>query len=194
MLAAVADGVTEKGYTALTVEDILRLAGVSRRTFYDQFAGKQEAFFAAYDACVQQAMLAVATAFASSGHWPEQIRLGLQGFLRYLVADPAFTRMGMVEVPLAGPEGQARHYAARSGFEIFLAPGAEIASHPIRPMVPRAIGAGIFAMAYARVVRGRIKELPRLLPAMTYHCLAPYLGLDRAREESEIARAMTWSL
>lgn len=190
MLAAVADCVAEKGYAGLTVEDIVRVSGVSRRTFYDQFSDKKTAFFAAYDACVQQCMLAAASGFASSTYWPEQIRLGLRGFLSYLAEDPAFTRMGMVEMPLAGPEGQERHMAARSGFEAFLAPGAELAKRPIRPMVPRTVGAGIFALAYARVVSGRTSQLPSLLPAAVYHCLAPYLGLEVARAEAEKARTM----
>jgi AcrR family transcriptional regulator len=190
ILAAVADGVAEKGYAALTVEEVVRLAGVSRRTFYDQFKDKRDAFFAAYDASVQQCMLSVAVGFASSTHWPEQVRLGLQAFLRYLTEDPAFTRMGIVEIPLAGPEGQARHFAARAGFEVFLAPGAARAGHPIPPMVPRTVGAGLFAMAYARVVRGRVKDLPGLLPAMTYHCLSPYLGTEIARGEADAARRM----
>jgi AcrR family transcriptional regulator len=194
MLAAVADGVAEKGYIALTVEDVVRLAGVSRRTFYDQFKDKREAFFAAYDASVEQCMLAAAAGFASSSHWPEQVRFGLRGFLRYLSEDPAFTRMGIVEIPLAGPEGHARHLAARAGFEVFLAPGATMAEHPVPSMVPRTIGAGIFAMAYARVVRDRIRDLPMLLPAMTFHCLAPYLGPTIARAESDLARQMTAGL
>ena len=189
ILAAVADCVAEKGYAGLTVEDIVRVSGVSRRTFYDQFSDKKAAFFAAYDACVEQCLLAAASGFASSTHWPEQVRLGLDGFVGYLAEDPAFTRMGMVEMPLAGSEGRARHMAARVGFEAFLAPGAELAKRPIPPMVPRTVGAGIFALAYARVVSGRVSQLPSLLPAMVYHCIAPYLGLDVARSEAEKARS-----
>lgn len=190
ILAAVADGVAEKGYAALTVEDIVRLAGVSRRTYYDQFSDKRDAFFAAYDASVEQCMLAAATAFASGIDWPEQVRLGLRAALRFFADDPAFTRMGMVDMPLVGPDGQARHFAARAGFEVFLAPGAALAPRPIPPIVPRTIGSGIFELIYARVVRNRAKELPDLLPAMTYHCLAPYLGPDVAAAEAETARLM----
>lgn len=194
MLAAVADAVAEKGYAALAVEDVVRLAGVSRRTFYDQFADKQEAFFAAYDASVEQTMVAIARPYASSSYWPEQIRLGVQGLLRFLTKDPAFARMGLVELPLAGPRGQARHVAARSGFEIFLAPGQQLARSVVPPLVPRTIVAGIYAAAYARVVRGRTRELPALLPAIVFHCVAPYAGLEVAREQSELARTTAWEL
>ncbi|HEX4838009.1 MAG TPA: TetR/AcrR family transcriptional regulator [Solirubrobacteraceae bacterium] len=188
ILAAVADTVAERGYAAMTVEDVVRLSGVSRRTFYDQFADKRAAFFAAYDAATEQTMVATAEAFLSSTYWPEQVRLGLQAFLGFLANDFAITRMGFMEIPLAGPEGEARHLAGRTGFEVFLAPGEAMAAHPIPPMVPKVVGGGIFELAYAHVVRGRTDELPGLLPTCVYHCLAPYVGLEMAAREAELAK------
>jgi AcrR family transcriptional regulator len=187
MLAAVADTVYEHGYIGLTVEEIVQRSGVSRRTFYDQFADKREAFFTAYDTSTEQAAIAAGTAFASSEHWPEQVRRGLCGFLSYLAGEPAFTRMGVVEVPLAGPEGQARHLAGQAGFEVFLAPGTEHAAHPVPPIVPKAVGSGIFELIHARVVRGEFGSLLSLLPACVYTCMAPYLGLDAAAREARLA-------
>jgi AcrR family transcriptional regulator len=188
MLAALADVVAERGYAALTVEQVIARAGVSRRTFYDQFPGKQEAFFAAYDASVQQAMLAAATAFASSEDWPVQVRRGLRALLQFMAGDEPFTRMGVLEMPLAGPEGHARHLAARAGFELFLAPGAELADHTVPPLVAKTVGSGIFELIQGQVVAGRTQTLVgSLLPASVYHALAPYLGVRRAAREARLA-------
>ena len=41
--------VAEKGYPATTVADVVERAGVSRRTFYEQFQDKEACFLAAYD-------------------------------------------------------------------------------------------------------------------------------------------------
>ena len=49
---AVADVASVAGYASMSVEGIIATAGVSRRTFYDHFSDKQEAFLAAYDAIV----------------------------------------------------------------------------------------------------------------------------------------------
>lgn len=193
ILAAVADTVAAKGFSAMTVEDVVRRSGVSRRTFYDQFSDKREAFFAAYDAATEQCMIATADAFASSTHWPEQLRLGLRAFFGFLANDYAITRMGFMEVPLAGPEGEARHLTVRTSFEVFLAPGEAIAGRAIPPMVPKTIGGGIFELAYSRVVRDRVRELPDLVPAALYHCLAPYLGLELAAREAALAARSTRS-
>jgi AcrR family transcriptional regulator len=188
MLAAVAAAVAERGYAALTVEDVVARAGVSRRTFYDQFAGKRDAFFAAYDASVQQAMLAAGTGFASSEHWPEQVRRGLDAFLAFLAEEEAFTRMAVLEMPLAGEQGHERHLAGRAGFELFLAPGAAMAGAPVPAMMAKTVGSGIFELIHARVARGCTHELMELLPACVYHCTAPYLGLEAAVREARMAQ------
>ncbi len=49
MLDAVSEVVSEKGYVAMTVEDVIAAAGVSRRTFYDHFKGKEPAYLEAFE-------------------------------------------------------------------------------------------------------------------------------------------------
>src|SRR5712691_7213909 len=53
IMAAVGPAVTELGYPEMSVEAIVARAGVSRRTFYEHFKNKEDAFLAAYDAVVQ---------------------------------------------------------------------------------------------------------------------------------------------
>src|ERR671918_1641864 len=66
ILAAVADVTSAASYAEMTVEDVIVTAGVSRRTFYEHFKNKDEAFLAAYDAVsgqlVEQVMAAVEAA------------------------------------------------------------------------------------------------------------------------------------
>src|SRR4051794_15717647 len=49
MLSAMASAVAEKGYSRTAVADVINRAGVSRKTFYEHFANKEECFLAAYD-------------------------------------------------------------------------------------------------------------------------------------------------
>lgn len=191
ILAAVADTVAEKGLSGMTVEDVVRRSGVSRRTFYDLFADKRAAFFAAFDAATEQTVAATAAAYLSSTHWPEQVRRGAQAFFSFLSNDYSITRMAFMEIPLAGPEGESRHLAGRALFEAFLLPGEELAKHPIPSLVPKVVGGGIFALAYNCVERNRIQDLPTLAPAAVYHCLAPYLGPEVAARESAVAASLT---
>jgi len=50
MLHAMTRAVSEKGYAKVTVADIVALAGVSRRTFYEHFKDVEDCFVSAYEA------------------------------------------------------------------------------------------------------------------------------------------------
>ena len=52
MLEAMAEAVAEKGYTHMAVADVVSGAGVSRETFYQHFADKEDCFLAAFDLVV----------------------------------------------------------------------------------------------------------------------------------------------
>ncbi|MET0604515.1 MAG: helix-turn-helix domain-containing protein, partial [Baekduia sp.] len=87
ILVGVTEVVADKGYTAMSVEDIVRRSGVSRRTFYDQFRDKRSAFFASFDAINEQVLTATTRAFASTDDWPEQVRRGLATLLGLLATE-----------------------------------------------------------------------------------------------------------
>ena len=59
LVDAMAQIVAEKGYPATTVADVVERAGVSRRTFYEQFADKEACFLAAYDAGLEAVLCRV---------------------------------------------------------------------------------------------------------------------------------------
>ena len=50
LLEAVGRAVAERGYAAATIDDIVRGAGVSKKTFYEHFRDKEGCFVAAYEA------------------------------------------------------------------------------------------------------------------------------------------------
>ena len=49
LLQGLAQSVAAKGYADTTIADIVREAGVSRRTFYEHFDGKPAALIALYE-------------------------------------------------------------------------------------------------------------------------------------------------
>ena len=50
LLEAVGRAVADRGYAAATIDDIVRDAGVSKKTFYEHFTDKLDCFLAAYEA------------------------------------------------------------------------------------------------------------------------------------------------
>jgi AcrR family transcriptional regulator len=104
-----AAAVSEKGYAASTIADIVTHARVSKRTFYEHFADKEECLMALYaDAC-DQLMSVLRTAGSADQPWRERIRVAVAAYLATLESLPAVNRMLLVEMQAAG----ARAYRLR---------------------------------------------------------------------------------
>src|SRR5918992_5249259 len=103
MLRAMGDVVAEKGYAAATVADVVRAAGVSRTTFYEQFRSKEDCFVDAYHHGVDVLIDAVrAAVHATDGGWRAQLRAGMRAYLGALAADRRFARTYLLEIHAAG--------------------------------------------------------------------------------------------
>jgi len=185
ILGAVADVASAAGYVPMTVEDVIVVAGVSRRTFYDHFSGKEEAFLLAYDAVVAQLNQHVFQAWAARTEFVDRVRDGLAAFLSFVAREPAFADMCIVEVLAAGPEAIERRDATLKAFAaLFDRAAVELMGHDKPPpLIAETVVGGIYQVVYSRVVRGEVRELPALLPDIVYSALLPYLGHEAARRE-----------
>jgi AcrR family transcriptional regulator len=105
LVDAMAQVVAEKGYPAATVADVVERAGVSRRTFYEQFTDKEACFLAAYEVGlgVVLARISAAVESSSTAGWRARARAGVEAFLGLLAAEPAFARALQLEILTAGP-------------------------------------------------------------------------------------------
>ena len=105
---AVIGVVAHRGYAATTVSHVVAAARVSRAAFYAQFTGKEECFLAA---CFQGLGLMARSigervAAAPADPPDEILRATVGGLLQFLVAEPAFARCFLIEMPLAGDEAR----------------------------------------------------------------------------------------
>jgi len=190
MLLAVAEAVAEQGFVTTTVADIIARARLSRRTFYEHFADKEECFLAAYDTVVQQLLAAVGQAYEQADGWPQKVHDGLETFLAYLAAEPAFARMCIVEVVAAGAEARGRRDAAMRVFVDFLEPGrAEAPKGVVVPqLAAEIVVGGIYEIIYSRLQRDAVDELIEMLPELLTCALVPYIGHAAAERAVREAR------
>lgn len=117
LMLALADSMTDKGYVATSVADVLARAGVSRQTFYEQFDSKLDCFLATFDAAGALLLDEVAPLLDGSGSPLDRFDRLLTGYLDTLAAAMPYARVLLVEVYAAGPEGVAR----RSTFQVRIA-------------------------------------------------------------------------
>jgi AcrR family transcriptional regulator len=178
ILAAVADVTSAASYAEMSVEDIIVTAGVSRRTFYEHFKNKDDAFLAAYDEAAGRILTAVRAAYESRQGFAERIQAGIEAFLALLAADPAFARMCIVEVMAAGPEAVKRRNAAMSAFAAMIEENARqrLAEPPPSPLTAETVVGGIYDVVFTRIQRGEVRLLPELAPDLVKTALVHYLG------------------
>ncbi len=173
------------GYSDMTVEGVIVTAGVSRRTFYEHFKDKDDAFLAAFDAVLAQLFAAVTEAAEREERGAARLGAGLSAFLGFLAREPAFARMCIVEALAAGPEAVSRRNAAMATFARIIDENARELNAPLQPseLTAETIVGGLYEVIFARVVRGEIRELPELLPDLMYSVLLPYVGPELALAE-----------
>jgi AcrR family transcriptional regulator len=110
LIDAMVEVVAEKGYAATTVADVVERAGVSRRTFYEQFSDKEACFLAAYDLGLAAVVGRIKGAVEENptAGWRDQARAGVEAFLALLASEPAFARALQLEILTAGPAALER--------------------------------------------------------------------------------------
>src|SRR5688572_33254182 len=92
LLEAVGAAVAEKGYASATIDDVVRGASVSKKTFYDHFRDKLDCFLAAYEAASDELLARLREAQSRQEGWLERTRAGIVAYLRWLAAEPALAR------------------------------------------------------------------------------------------------------
>ena len=182
-----AEAVAEKGYARTAVADVIERAGVSRETFYEHFADKEDCFLAAYDTGVEALLEVMAEAVAGSRAGPEK-RLDrvLSAYFAAIAAEPAFARTFLIEVYAVGPRALERRVELQQRFVAMVAEifGLESASHgSSERFACEALVAAISSLVTSRVGAGRLDELDELRAPLVglAHRMVPAPSPRRAR-------------
>jgi AcrR family transcriptional regulator len=178
LIAGLAEAVAEKGYTAVTLTDIVRHAKVSRRVFYANFESKEQCFIAAFEVVLSHLHELVAEAVEGVEGWPQQAIAATGATLSFLSAEPDLARLCLVESRSAGPAVAARFNEAVGEMAPLLAQG-----RPERPEAARlpastedsTIGS-LVSLVHRKVAAGQAEQLEDLVPDCVELALLPYLG------------------
>lgn len=102
LLDGLATSIEERGYRESTVADIVRHARTSKRTFYDNFATKQECFFELLDANNEDLVNTLRAAVDPAAQWRDQVRQAVTAYVGTIEATPALTLSWIRELPALG--------------------------------------------------------------------------------------------
>ena len=175
IMDAIAELTAEQGYDSTKIGDIVRRAGVARKTLYDNFEGKEEVFLAALDAAIDEAFRRVEEGCAKAEGWEEQVQAGLAAFLHYVAEQPALARMCMIEALSATPAATERYEAAVQRF-VDLTARTVPQNDQLPETIEETLVGGVAWIVYQQIRRNETEKAEELLPELAEFMLAPFLS------------------
>lgn len=164
LLEGLAHSVAGKGYAETTIADIVREAGVSRRTFYEHFDSKSEALIALYENASRHSLRVLEDSLDPAVDWAAQAQRVLEAYLASLAQNPTLLRTLFIEILALGPQGLLARRRANDGIADFLLSVINARRRPAplsRPMALAVIG-GIHELVLHCIERDQLVELQRL--------------------------------
>lgn len=103
LVAAMAEVLTDKTYAQASVADVVKRARVSKRTFYEHFASRDECYLATYQALSEALLTLIAQVGATDAPAEERLAAATYAYLEALQSMPELARTFFTELQLAGP-------------------------------------------------------------------------------------------
>lgn len=164
MYGAMIESVARKGYAKTSVADVIALAGVSRRAFYEHFTNKETCFIATHNIAARRTSKTMLHGWESERGWANRLHAACRAVLCDIESHPKSSHLVMVDVLGLGRKAYDCVRAYNALFErslvtgFVLSPDGAICS----PIAPRAIVGGVREVLRARVDTTRWKRIPGL--------------------------------
>lgn len=194
---AMTELIAERGYQAVRILDLTQLAHVSRPTFYELYADKEELLLSAYTDIATRTAKTVLAAFDFEGSLDERLRAGMRAFADLAAAEPDAMSLFLLGAFGAGSKALARRRQAITALQRSIQSSRAPGSQPIvHELAVKVILGGIREVAVARLHHGTSEELRRVADELSTWAttFAPTLppGLEGAppgpRDPSEATR------
>ncbi len=164
MYGAMIESVARKGYAKTSVADVIALAGVSRRAFYEHFASKEACFVATHNIAARRTSKALIHGWESERGWANRLHASCRAVLSDIERHPKSSHLVMVDVLGLGRKSYDCIRAYNALFErsvvtgFVLCPDGAMCS----PVAPRAIVGGVRHVLHQRIDTTRWKRIPGL--------------------------------
>jgi AcrR family transcriptional regulator len=106
LIEGLAESIKEQGFRDSKIADIVRHARTSRRTFYAEFASKEECYVALLDLMNAELRDRIAAAVDPAAPWQEQVRQSVVAYVDSVESEPAVTLSWIRELPALGTVGR----------------------------------------------------------------------------------------
>ncbi len=164
LLEGMAQSVALKGYAETTIADIVREAGVSRRTFYEHFDTRADCLIALYEAASRNSLRVLQGAIDPSRDWQVQVEQALGAYLQALARNPVLLRTLFIDILGLGAPGLAARRRVNQAIAGFMLEVINTRHGPpaLEPDMAMAVVGGIHELVLQAIERGHVDALPEL--------------------------------
>jgi len=160
--------IAEKGYPAVRIVDLAKLAHVSQPTFYSLFADKEDLFLSAYHDVAVRAGSNVLAAYAVAGTHEQRVARAMRAWMELAAAEPEAISLLVLGAFGAGAKALERRSSILETLEYKIHESRDgVATAAPSDLVVKALIGGIREVTAARLREGRAAELPRLAGELT---------------------------
>jgi AcrR family transcriptional regulator len=185
LIAGAVCAIDELGYAQATVAHITTRASVSRRTFYELFANREECLTAVLEDVLGRIRGQLVESGIDGMPWRERVRTGLWVILSFFDHEPALARVCVVQALRAGPRVLGRREEILSSLAGVLDDGRRESARgeECTALTAEGLVGATLAIVHARLLRGEREPLTGLLGELMGMIVLPYLGSPAARRE-----------
>jgi len=164
ILAALVESTGRVGYGSTGLAEITKLAGLSRRAFYDHFATKDDACLCACDVEVERLVSALLSSVVGARDLDAAVRRALGLVLDRLAGDPAVAQLLVVEPLRNGtPLAERRDRYLRELAELLEGAVEAFGRGPLPRLTAPALVAAAYDAIYHVLTTSSAAQLPELL-------------------------------
>lgn len=187
ILAGAVQAMVEQGAGNVAISDIVLRAGVSRRTFYELFADRDECFAAVFDDAFDHAAASVLPAVRAKRSWVERLRAAVSALMRFLDEQPQLGRVLLCESLTEGSAMAQRRSLAVARLTAFVEQGrteSRDGEHVPAVQAEGSVG-GALAILQNLIASDQHVRFAELSGPLVAMIAMPYLGRAAARRELE---------
>jgi AcrR family transcriptional regulator len=160
---AMVELIARRGYRAVRVLDVTKLARVSRPTFYSLYADKEALFLDAYDEISGRAARAVMAAYEAEGSEGQHLKVAIRAFAELAATEPEAMSLFVLGAFGAGAKALERRNRTLEALEELIRANRDPGSAERRvDLTVKILLGGVREVTAARLRRGRSAELPDL--------------------------------
>ncbi len=116
-----AECLSERGYRATTIADVVRVARTSKRSFYDEFSDKEQCYLELMAAVNVRMLAAIEHAVDPTVPWRDQVEQAVRAYLDVCDTNPGTTCSWVRELPALGASAREVQSASLEAFIVLMA-------------------------------------------------------------------------